>query len=312
LKETVSAVPLSESVGVEIKGINLPESLKDPSLRLFIREELAQHRCVLLRNQNIEPDQVNEFMSGFGPLYGFVMKWDEKGDPRKAPHIPGNPYIKVMSNMVQPNGVPYGDGNTLPQIWHSDGTLFEVPTSVIGMYCRVAPNPPPKTSFLDMCAAYADLPEATKEEIKELRVIHHFYDRQVYVSVAAKGESRPLEERLNGRVHPLVRRHIPTSLPILFLPTRRDSIVQGWGEAESRELLERLWDHVNSSPHFVSIGLEPDDLVLWDNAATVHCREGWPEDQGRMVWHFAAQGEVPTPMFGVSEANPFGRVPVVG
>jgi hypothetical protein len=105
VKDSVTSVPLSGSVGVETKGAGLSVVLRASSLRLFIRGEIAQHGGVLMRGQEIEPDQVNAFMSGFGPLYGSVMGRNEKGDPSRASHIPGNPHIKVMP-MAQDDGVP--------------------------------------------------------------------------------------------------------------------------------------------------------------------------------------------------------------
>jgi taurine dioxygenase len=107
-------------------------------------------------------------------------------------------------------------------------------------------------------------------------------------------------------VHPLVRRHLPTGLPILYLPTRRDSIVVGWSDSDSSRLLADLWGFVERSQHRTSVALVKNDLLFWDNAATVHSREGWPADQGRAVWHVAAEGEIPTPLYGKRAANIYG------
>jgi taurine dioxygenase len=130
-----------------------------------------------------------------------------------------------------------------------------------------------------------------------MRAIHHQYPRGVERQIDETGPSLPLEQRLAGRSQPLVRRHLATGQPLLFLPFRRDCIVEGMNEADSRALLDTLWDHTESSPFFGAIGLEADDVAIWDNSAVVHRREGWPDGEARVMWHITAAGEVPTPMF---------------
>ena len=52
-----------------------------------------------------------------------------------------------------------------------------------------------------------------------------------------------------------------------------------------------------------SAPLVADDVVIWDNAASVHCRDGWPDEQTRAVWHLLPEGEQPTPMFARRTVN---------
>jgi taurine dioxygenase len=160
-----------------------------------------------------------------------------------------------------------------------------------------------------MIKVYQTLPQPTKDRIRSLRVMHHVFPRQIEAAIARDAPSLPIEDRRVGRIHPLVRRHMPTNNPILYLPVRHDSLVVGWNETDSRELLDELWAHTNASPYFVSAALEPDDFVIWDNAATVHSRDGWPEDSGRTMWHVSAEGEVPTPRFGERAPNIIGLSP---
>lgn len=115
-----------------------------------------------------------------------------------------------------------------------------------------------------------------------------------------------LEDRKSGFAHPLVRRHMGSNKPFLYLPTRRDSIVQGWTEEESRALLEELWAFTNACDFDFQVALMPDDFVIWDNRATVHNREGWSEDQTRIMWHISSEGEIPTPLLTKRGLNTIG------
>jgi taurine dioxygenase len=293
-------VPLSDDIGVEIQNAGFDQIRSDDVLRLFVREELARHRVVLFRNQrDIRANELSAFMSTFGPLLNI------RAQNNNAHHVADDDIVKVISNMTAPDGRPLGDGNSSAQVWHSDGTVWEVPTATNAMYCRVAPTPAPKTSFLDMIKVYADLPAELKDRIRELRVIHHVYDRQLEVNIDRYGESLSHERRRQGTVHPLVRRHMATGAPILYLPTRRDSVLVGWSDQESRALLDELKGYVEQSTRSCSVGLVPDDLVIWDNTATLHSREGWPPRAGRAVWHVASEGEIPTPLYGQRNKNPY-------
>jgi taurine dioxygenase len=298
--DSTEVIPLTAQAGVELRNVVFEKVAGTESFFEQMRYLLARHLLVFIPAQDIQPGTMTDFASHFGPLL------DIRRPGSNARHVPGHDLIKVVSNIVDDEGRPLGDGNSSAQIWHSDSTPWEVPPSHIVFYCRQVPDPAPRTSFLSMVAAYEALPVATKERINDLRAIHHQYPRQIEVEIARTGASLPLEERQAGRVHPLVRRHMPTTAPVLFLPTRRDSLIVGWSEADSRALLEELWAHVEGMPGAISIALQPDDFVMWDNAAMVHSREGWPADEGRAMWHVSVEGEVPTPRYGIRELNVIG------
>jgi taurine dioxygenase len=301
---TIQLTALTPDIGVDMTGVDLEQVAQDPAFLRVLRRALEQHLLVRIRAQRISPATMTGLAGHFGPLL------DIRRAGSTAVHVPGHDMIKVISNEFDPvSGRPLGDGNCSAQVWHSDSTIWEVPTGHIAFYCRNAPNPPPATRFMNMIKVYETLPRTTKERIRSLRVMHHLFPRQIEVAVAKEAPSLPLDERRVGRIHPLVRRHIVTNQPSLFLPVRRDSLVVGWSEQDSRELLEELWEHTDNSPYFATAAMEADDFVIWDNTATVHSRDGWSEDAGRTMWHVSAEGEVPTPRYGGRAPNTIGLSP---
>ena len=297
----IEITTLTPEIGVDFLGVNLEKDAYDPDFIDQLRKALDAYLLVRIRNQQISPDAMTAVAANFGPLL------DIRRAGGNALHIPGHDLIKVISNETDSEtGLPLGDGNSSAQIWHSDSTTWEVPVGHIAFYCRNTPTPAPETRFLNMIKVYETLPAATKERIKSLRAMHHVFPRQIEVDIARNAPSLPTEDRRIGRIHPLVRRHLPTNAPVLYLPTRRDSLIVGWTEPASRELMEELWQHAESSPYFVSAALEPDDFVIWDNSATVHSRDGWPADKPRTMWHVSSEGEVPTPLFGGRAPNTIG------
>jgi taurine dioxygenase len=288
--ENIRIEPVNEHIGVKLTGLDLESVARDPAFIRLMKQLLDEHLLVFIPQQTIEANTAQELTSNFGPLL------DIKRAGNKAHHVEGAPWIKVISNGLAPDGVAYGDGNSSAQIWHSDSTPWEAPVGHIAFYCRQTVDPVPKTYFKNMIKVYQALPQAVKDKVDELRVIHHFYPRQIEVAIHANGPSMPLEDRKSGFAHPLVRRVVGNNKPVLYLPTRRDSIVQGWSEQDSRALFEELWAFTNQCDFDCAVGLQPDDFVIWDNRATVHSRDGWSNDQTRIMWHISSEGEIPTPL----------------
>jgi taurine dioxygenase len=292
--------PAGEHIGVKLSGVEFEPLARDPDFISLMKRLLDEHLMVFIPRQKIEPNTAENFVANFGPLL------DIKRAGNQAHHVPDAPWIKVISNGKAPDGIPYGDGNSSAQIWHSDSTPWEAPVGHIAFYCRQTVEPAPKTYFKDMIKVYEALPQTTKDRIASLRVVHHFYPRQIEVKIHADGPSMSLDDRKSGFVHPLVRRHVGNNKAFLYLPTRRDSIVQGWSEQESRALLEELWDFTNAADFDFGVALHPDDFVIWDNRATVHSRDGWPESETRIMWHISSEGEIPTPLHTRRGVNTIG------
>jgi len=297
LSHSFSVKPGGEHIGADLENIQLAKAAENRQVMHEIREALSQHLVLRIRRQHLTPADAVKFTEYFGPLM------DVRRPAPPALHVPGYPGIQVLSNGTDERGRRLGDGNTSAQIWHSDSGQWEVPPGAVLFYCRRTADPAPTTGFLNMIKVYEALPDRLKQRIAPLRARHHMYSQSVDVEVHLTGKSLPLAERSAGMPHPLVRRHIWTQQPILYLPTRRDSIIDGLSDAESRALLTELWDFADATPYRWAVPLMPDDVVIWDNAAIVHNREGWPESQTRAMWHLLSEGEQPTPMYPSRTVN---------
>ncbi|MDO7836371.1 TauD/TfdA family dioxygenase [Sphingobium sp. HBC34] len=301
--ENIVVEPLTEHIGVELHNVVFEAMAPTRPFIDMMKRLLDEHRVVLIRGQKIEPGTAQDFTSNFGPLL------DIKRQGSGALHVPDAEWIKVISNGKTADGQLIGDGNSSAQLWHTDSTPWEAPVGHIAFYCRQTVDPAPSTYFMDMIKVYEALPQAMKDRIDRLRVIHHFFPRQIEPEIHRNAPSMPLEDRKLGTLHPLVRRHLGTGKPILYLPTRRDSLIPDMDEAESRALLTELWDFVDTCPFKVGHAMMPDDYVIWDNSATVHSRDGWPAEKVRIMWHISAEGEVPIPLHPRRTLNTIGLDP---
>lgn len=154
--------------------------------------------------------------------------------------------------------------------WHIDGMTTDIalPKATL-LSARSLPVRGAATEFANLYAAYEQLPEETKDELRTLRVLHTLEAglRPVF--------GHPPKERLDrwrsmAKVmdHPLVWRH--TSGRESLLVGAHADLVLGMPGAHGRALLWRLQQWA-SQPEFTyrhdwSVG----DLVIWNNEGLMH------------------------------------------
>jgi taurine dioxygenase len=282
----------SEYIGAKVAGAALADIIErdERSALERLRGALDEHLVLHFGQQGLTAPQIEALGRYFGPL----MSLKRPNNPH-ASHIAGAQYLKVISNVQDPVGTPLGDGSSRAQDWHTDGGMKPQPATYSYFYARQVPPRPPKTYWMNAYRVYESLPERLKARIADRWVIHHYY--------AAGNEfplpqSLPLEERMRGPRHPLVRIHPVTGRPILYLPQRVDALVVGLDEAESRTLIGELREIAAGSPYWWGAALQVDDFVIWDNRPCLHRRDGWDDREGRVMWHLANEGEVPIPLTG--------------
>lgn len=278
--------PASPHIGADIINVDLAALIErdDLEAREALRLLLDRYIILRFRGQTLTPGQIERFGLGFGPLMSLKRK------ERPAKHIEGIEYLKIISNAKHADGAPVGDGSTAPQDWHSDGAAKPKPATYSYFYARQVPAEPPKTYWMNMYLVYESLPQALKDEIADLDVIHHEYPAGNEFPLPP---SYPLEKRLAGSHHPLVRVHPATGRPILYLPHRDDMLVAGMSPQESARLVTKLRAFAAQSPYWWGAAMEVDDFVVWDNRASLHRRDGWDASLDRVMWHLANEGEEP-------------------
>jgi taurine dioxygenase len=284
---TLKVRTLSPYLGADVLNLDLARVIErdDRNIIAEIQWALDTHIMIRLRGQQLTPEQMERFGAHFGPFLS--LKRPERPD---AEHIPGIKFLKIISNGQTADGRPLGDGSAAAQDWHTDGAMKPVPATYSHFYARIIPPNPPKTYWMNTYLVYESLPANVKERINGLSVIHHHYSAGNEYPLPP---SLPLEKRMTGPQHPLVRKHPATGRPILYLPHRDDALIVGMGVEESHELIRYVRRFAAESPFWWGVALEKDDLVIWDNRACLHRRDSWDPTLERTVWHLTNEGEVP-------------------
>jgi taurine dioxygenase len=154
---------------------------------------------------------------------------------------------------------------------HSD-SMTNGPAAYAVSYQRIAPPTLPMR-FVDMRAVYQDLPDAMKTKLRGLRARH-------------TARARPGVTPTPSTMQPLAAKHPRTGAPLLLLPNRRDSRLEGLPDDEGSALTMKVWQMAEASPARLEIAMHSNMLIVWDNIASLHDNPAFPRDQERSTWFF--------------------------
>ena len=252
--------PASHVLGAEIRGIDLREK-QSAEMIAALRDTLCKYSLLLFRDQDITPEQHVAFSRRFGKLEHHVL----------AEYLlPGIPEIYVLSN-IRKRGKTIGRAG-VGEYWHSDLQYLAKPSLGSIMHALEVPEVGGDTMFANQIAAYEALSDGMKKLLDGLQVVNHFAKAR-FLS-AQVGMARPFsDEELKKTppvVHPAVRTHPETGKKALYISPGFALNFVGMTEAESRPILEFIYEH-SINPRFIyRHKWRPHDVVFWDNRSLMH------------------------------------------
>ncbi len=110
-------------------------------------------------------------------------------------------------------------------------------------------------------------------------------------------------ERFDGCIHPVVVRHPGTGRPSLFVNAGYTDFIVDLHPDESRAILDLLFNRLNAPRFHYRHHWNVDDIVIWDEIATVH--QG-PDDffpERRVLRRITAGLVVPEPHRALASAD---------
>jgi taurine dioxygenase len=249
---------LSPILGAEVLGANLAEPMADTRFSELRQAWLDANGVLVIRDQDLTPDQHIAFSRRFGELETHVL----------ADYLlPGYPTIYRVSNKTK-DGKPLGRAKA-GTYWHSDLSYMRNPAMASLLYAIEIPPLGGDTMFANMYAAYDTLSPKMREIVSNLHATHDF-------SYAARGVfsgERVSEERLAmapAVEHPVVRTHPESGRKALYVNPGFTAQIAGLEPLESTALLEFLNRHSTQPKNVYRHRWQARDLVLWDNRCTMH------------------------------------------
>jgi len=244
----------SEAVGAIIGQVDL-NRLSDRDFD-EIKDAFFAHGVLFFKNQKLSPEAHVEF----------AERWGEIDVNRFFKPVQGHPKIaEVLKEADQQLNIGGG--------WHTDHSYDEIPA--MGSILSALEIPPEggDTLFAGMAAAYEALDDEMKARIEGLKALHgnaHIFGTESqYMKVMGKRMRNP-EAAGQEAIHPVVLTHPQSGARGLYVNPGFTLRIVDMEEAESKELLSSLYDHIMQPQFHYRYKWHAGDLAMWDNRATWH------------------------------------------
>ncbi|MBT6512119.1 MAG: TauD/TfdA family dioxygenase [Alphaproteobacteria bacterium] len=241
---------MAGSLGAEISGVDLSKSLSN-EVFAGIHQAFLDHLVIYFRDQNLTPAQHRDFALRFFKL-------------EEHPYVEGIAEVPEITEIVKEPEEHRNWGGP----WHADVTFKEEPSIGAALYARDVPPYGGDTGFANMYLAWETLSDGMKALIDGLEAFH---DSSGYDYSTAFRGMRGKAAAGDRALHPVVRTHPETGRKALFVSRAYTTHFKDMTPAESKPLLEYLFDHASRIEHTTRIRWEKGSLAVWDNRVTMHC-----------------------------------------
>lgn len=253
---------LSPAAGTEVIGLDLSQPVGANLFKELHDAWLDASGVLVLRDQDITPEQHIAFSRNFGEL--------QVGNPNSMLgryYLPGHPEIYRVSNK-KIDGQPVGreDAGTY---WHSDGSWMAEPSKASLLHALEIPPVGGDTMFADMYRAYDKLSDRMKGFLEGMMAVH---DRAAAAATSYSKEFGTHTDELAGSkaLHPIVRTHPDSGRKALFVNRGFTSHIPDLSPAESDAVLQFLFAHCTTPDMVYRHSWRRHDIVIWDNRSVMH------------------------------------------
>lgn len=242
------------ALGAEISGVDLSRDLATDTIAA-LRQALLDHLVIFLRDQPIEPARFLAFARAFG-------------DPVEYPFVKGLDAFPQIIEVAKLEGETTNFGG----IWHSDTVYLDEPPMGSMLLAREIPPQGGDTLFANQYLAYEALSPTFRGLLDGLTAIH---------SSAKADVSKTREDRIRSggtaeagkdylSCHPAVRTHPETGRKALFVNVAHTVRFDGMTEAESKPILDYLFQHQIRPEFTCRFTWSPGAIAFWDNRCAQH------------------------------------------
>ena len=257
-----SVIPLGGSFAAELVGADL-RSIDEAGAE-HLHAALARHKVLVARDQHLTPDELVRLGRSLGPLTA--------AHPVLPPLDADHAEVLEIDATRSRADARYRD-EWENDTWHTDVSFMPDPPLGSILSGVVIPPQGGDTAFADLQAAFDTLSAPIRALLAGLDAEHD--GRAEFAGFLA---DHPEGGQWNGRRftllepvrHPVVRAHPVTARPGLFVNPTFTTRILGLSRAESRALLEFLYDHITRPERTFRHRWQTGDIVLWDNRATLH------------------------------------------
>ena len=250
---SITIHPQSRTIGAELRGIDLTQSLSDEAIAV-VRQALLDWKVLFFRDQDLATEHHLDFARRFGALEVHPF----------APEKPGYPEVLAITHDDESPGYE--------NLWHSDVTWRLAPS--LGSVLRMLDGPElgGDTLFSDMYAAYDGLPQRIKDEVDGLVARHDFtgFRRKMIRRGATPEQVDEFNATYPNPEHPVIRTHPETGRKGIYVNAAFTQEILGISAERSAELLNILYTQAAYPEYQVRFSWQPNSIAFWDNRSCQH------------------------------------------
>ena len=281
--QSITVQPVAGSLGAEVSGVDLAAPLSNTAAA-EIRRAFTENLVLFFRNQRLTPEQHLAFSGLFGRLCRMPY----------IKHMADYPDIIAVLKEADERKI-----STFGNAWHSDFSFLEEPPLGSILYAREVPSHGGDTLFANMYEAYDALSEGMKRMLLGLKAMHSGKpygqgglpkDLKTSRSIGIERNNAEADREV---AHPVVRLHPESGRKALFVNAIYTTRFEDMSEAESRPLLDFLFEHVQRPEFACRFRWAEGSLAVWDNRCTLHYAVNDYDGSRRLMHRTTVAGERP-------------------
>jgi hypothetical protein len=151
------------------------------------------------------------------------------------------------------------------------------------LYALELPPEGGMTSWVDLCAAYAGLPDRLKRAVEGRCAVFDYVKRLAGYHGVDRVISEEAKRKTPPILHPLVHAHPVTGRKALYLDSTTTIRIEGMDEASGSVLLQEIYEFATRPEFVYRHRWQVGDALLWDNGFTMHRREPFDPSARRLM-----------------------------
>lgn len=271
---TLTTEQLHPRFGVEVKGLQLAH-IHDADFA-ELRDLFERHSVLLFRDQVFDDQDHIRLARRFGPI-----------EDRNSPELQGGADFKVpeVTNIREDGGVTGEmDLHTLNlkanMLWHADSTFLPTPALANILVARVVTKTGGATELASTRAAWADMPEALKERIRDRAIWHRYSHSRARISPELA--ALPMFNKWPDRAWRSVWTNPVTGEEALYIASHAFA-VEGLSDETAAALIEELIAFATRPEYVYRHAWREGDVLIWDQRAVLHRATPWNYEEPRKL-----------------------------
>jgi taurine dioxygenase len=274
--ERIDVRPIAGACGAEIEGVDLARPL-DEATFAEVHRALLEHLVIFFHGQDLTPDQQIAFARRFGELR------------ISGQYQPLDDHPEILEIVKEPDAT-----GIVGNMWHCDESFLPLPALGSVLYMIECPDAGGDTMFANQYLAYEALSPGMQRMLGAMRAVYSdatLQGRNTGRSLKVRQDAgdRPVYEA----VHPVVRTHPGTGRKCLFAHRPYTIRFEDMTEAESRPLLEYLFEHAARPEFTCRFRWKAGSLAFWDNRCSQHYALNDYQGVRRYAHRITIVGEAP-------------------